>query len=93
MAKAKKVEEKQEENIEQFLDLENPIELGTVTFPADPSPVHYEEWEVKIPKNGEYEKLKCVRKCVKIEDEHAEILNEGVLWGGNTYAKMYFKPE
>jgi hypothetical protein len=53
---------------------------------------HYQEWEVKIV-NGQYEKLKISRKCVKISDNEAETLNAGILTGGNTYAKMYFKPE
>lgn len=53
--------------------------------------VHYEEWRVEIKKPGEYEKIKMVRPCVKIEDHQAEALNEGVVWGGNTYALMYFK--
>lgn len=51
---------------------------------------HYEEWHVKINKNVA-EKMKINRACVKISDEQAEILNEGVLYGNNTYALMYFK--
>lgn len=61
---------------------------------------HYQEWEVKIAatKKGEQtvytaEKLKLVRPCVKISDQEAEVLNSGVLTGGNTYAKMYYKAE
>lgn len=53
---------------------------------------HYEEWHVKISKNIA-EKMKINRPCVKISEEQAEILNEGVLYGNNTYAVMYFKPE
>jgi len=62
---------------------------------------HYQEWDVKInakqDKDGktihEAEKLKVSRPCVKITDEQAEILNHGVLTGGNSYAKMYYKEE
>lgn len=52
----------------------------------------YVEWDVRITK-GEAEKLKVSRACVKITDQEAETLNAGVLNGGNSYAKMYFKPE
>lgn len=57
---------------------------------------HYQEWEVKIVnKDGKYvaEKLKVLREVVKITEEEAEILNTGVLEGGNTYGKMYYLPE
>lgn len=53
---------------------------------------HYQEWDVKIS-TGNYDKLKIVRPVVKITEDQAETLNEGVLHGGNTYAKMYFLPE
>lgn len=52
----------------------------------------YQEWEVKIDRQ-QAEKIKISRKSVKITEEEAEILNRGVLTGGNTFAKMYFKPE
>lgn len=57
---------------------------------------HYQEWEVKIVnKDGKFvaEKLKVLREVVKITEEEAEILNTGVLEGGNTYGKMYYLPE
>lgn len=58
----------------------------------------YQEWDVQIKtskdENGKtqysYEKLKISRPAVKISEEEAAILNEGVLKGGNNYAKMYF---
>jgi hypothetical protein len=54
---------------------------------------NYQEWEVKIEK-GRAEKLKINRHCVKITDDQAAVLNEGVVKGpNNTYAKMYFLPE
>lgn len=61
---------------------------------------YFVEYDVQITKtvkdgrttNG-YEKLKVSRPCVKISEEEAETLNAGILDGGNTYAKMYFKPE
>lgn len=61
------------------------------------SPV-YQEWDVQIKtskdENGKtqysFEKLKISRPAVKISEEEAAILNEGVLKGGNNYAKMYF---
>jgi len=61
---------------------------------------HYQEWMVKIStvkKGGEnvreYEKLKIIRPAVKISEDSANILNEGVLYGNNNIAKMYFLPE
>ena len=39
------------------------------------------------------EKLKLTRPCVKITKEEADILNEGVLNGPNTFGFMYFRPE
>ncbi len=53
------------------------------------APKHFAEWECKI-KNGEAEKLKLRRPCVKISAEEAETLNAGVLGGLNTYGLMYF---
>jgi hypothetical protein len=65
---------------------------------------YFEEWEVKITstekknrQNEKYiertiDKLKIARPKVKITDEHAAILNDGVLHGNNTYAVMYFRP-
>jgi hypothetical protein len=53
---------------------------------------HYVEWEVKI-EGKKAEKLKVSRKRVMITDEQAEVLNQGVTEGGNTYAKMYFPAE
>lgn len=53
---------------------------------------HYEQWKVEL-KDGKAEKLKIVRPRVLISDEQAEILNEGVLKGGNNIGDMYFLPE
>lgn len=61
----------------------------------------YQEWDVQISiskdGNGQinysYEKLKISRKAVNITEAEAETLNNGVLTGGNTYAKMYFPAE
>lgn len=50
----------------------------------------YAEWDVKIT-GSEFEKLKISRPRIVISDEEAETLNTGILTGGNTYAKMYFK--
>lgn len=58
----------------------------------------YQEWDVQVKiskdENGKttygYEKLKISRPCVKISEQEADILNDGVLRGGNNYAKMYF---
>jgi len=63
---------------------------------------HYEEWrcEIKlIVEDGKTadripEKVKLVRKCVKISDEEAETLNYGALHTPRQdYVLMYFKPE
>ena len=56
----------------------------------------YDEWECKITNTEDgpvEEKLKKIRSNVKISDEQAEILNTGVLKGGNTYGRMYFPAE
>jgi hypothetical protein len=59
---------------------------------AKPKPIHYEEWQCEI-NNGQADKLKIIRPCVKITDLEAESLNHGQIHGGNKYAKLYFKPE
>jgi multidrug efflux pump subunit AcrB len=84
MAKAKR---------ETVQDLEQ--ELNEVPEVVEANPYgkkEYQEWEVKI-NGGKAEKLKVSRQKVKITDEQADILNQGVETGGNTYAKMYFLPE
>lgn len=56
----------------------------------------FDEWRVDVPVIGEadkVEKVKILRKGVKITPEQAEILNDGVLWGNNRQGVMYFKPE
>ncbi len=58
-------------------------------------PTHFEEWQVAIKQTKEgpqHEKLRVLRKTVKITEEEAATLNNGVLLGGNNFAKMYFKP-
>jgi hypothetical protein len=52
----------------------------------------YEEWNCQIKKEGPV-KLTKVRSCVKITEDQAAILNEGVLKGSNSYGLMYFLPE
>lgn len=59
---------------------------------AKPEREYYEEWNCQI-KNGKPEKMKLTRGRVLISDEQAEILNEGRIHGGNSYALLYFKPE
>ncbi len=59
---------------------------------------HFTEWECKITRDPETkkpsaEKLKVVRRVVKITEQEAETLNEGVLNGNNTYGKLYFPAE
>lgn len=56
------------------------------TFAGD----YWQEWNVRI-EGGKAIKTDISRKCVKITDEEAENLNRGILTGGNSYAKMYFK--
>lgn len=71
----------------------SPIDSGTQpTLPNPESETHYQEWDVKVVGKTP-EKLKIVRPVVKITEEEATILNEGVLLGDNTYGKMYFLPE
>jgi hypothetical protein len=65
---------------------------------------YFEAWKVEISytaqtlDNGKqksvprYDKLKRERDCVKITQEQADALND-VLYGGNTFATMYFRPE
>lgn len=56
----------------------------------------FEEWRVDIPIIGDFEaveKVKLLRKSVKIKPEYAEALNSGVVWGNNRQGVMYFKPE
>lgn len=89
MAKAKKPDDAPFVIVHQDLAQE----LNEVSQEVNPfDKKHYQEWEVKIV-GGKAEKLKLSRKVVKITDEQAAILNDGVESGGNTYAKMYFLPE
>lgn len=53
---------------------------------------HYDKNKVEI-KNGQAEKLKLVKSGILITEEQADILNEGVLHGGNTIAEMYYPAE
>lgn len=59
--------------------------------------VYFEEWECKITVSEkgepEAEKLKKTRDCVKVTEAEAEVINSGLLYGKNTYAKLLFKPE
>lgn len=78
-------------NVNTETDLDQDIELGQTANPA--TRPHFEEWECKILGGGKYEKLKLRRKCVKISEEQADLLNESRIKGGNAYAHLYFKPE
>ena len=49
----------------------------------------FDEWECKVL-GGKVEKLKVKRSGVKITEEQAEILNEGIINGSNTYGSLYF---
>lgn len=64
---------------------------------AKSKPVGFDEWKVEITqKEGEApvaEKLKVVRKNVKISEAEAESLNRLVLGGQNKYGVMYFPAE
>jgi hypothetical protein len=82
MAKAKK----------EALDLEQELNEVPQVEVNPYGKKNYQEWEVKV-NGGKAEKLKISRSNVKITDEQADILNQGVETGGNTYAKMYFLPE
>jgi hypothetical protein len=57
----------------------------------------YQEWKVEVKRDdkGDYygQKLNIVREKVKITEEQADILNTGLLKGGNTYGVMYFLSE
>ena len=105
MAKAIKTEEAQKHIITEQDIINNPelegqveigeeVELGPEVEPEEiyGAKKHYEEWEVKI-EGRKAKKLVISRKRVMITDEQAEILNQGVTEGGNTYAKMYFRAE
>jgi hypothetical protein len=50
----------------------------------------YEEWICEI-KAKQPSKLKLVRPNVKITEDQAAILNEGVINGSNSIGTMYFK--
>lgn len=59
---------------------------------ASNKPLH-EEWQCQIGAKGQYEKLKKLRSNIPMEEHQAEILNDGVLYGNNSYALMYFLQE
>ena len=52
--------------------------------------ISHEEWICEI-KAKQPSKLKLVRPNVKITEEQAAILNEGVLNGANSIGTLYFK--
>jgi hypothetical protein len=54
--------------------------------------LHYQEWRVEL-KDGKADKLKIVRPVVKITEDQAAILNDGMLKGNNNIGNMYFLPE
>lgn len=58
----------------------------------------FQEWKAEIKTDKEtgaksFEKLKLVRESVKITPEQAELLNDGLLYGGNGIVNAYFRPE
>jgi hypothetical protein len=77
-----------DEEVNEIVDAIDALNNSVEKAEAD----YYEEWDCKIVK-GVAEKLKRKRTGISITDEQAEILNTGVLNGGNNYALMYFKPE
>jgi hypothetical protein len=84
MAKAKKTADP--ELVDSF------VEKDLTGKQSKSSGDHFQEWECKIVK-GKAEKLKMNRAVVKITEYEAEVLNKGVEEGGNSYGKMYFRPE
>ena len=93
-AKEKSAEELQDVLFADDVSAEDAEKIISVLYPeTEPEEANYfEEWECKVA-NGKAEKLKCVRKRVKITEQEAEVLNNGLLTGGNSYVKMYFRPE
>lgn len=98
-------DEIEEDEVEQIDDLEekksvqenaNPAKNASLAGNAKAPKKHggFDEYEVKItyPEKGKpkAEQLKCMRKNVQISQEEADVLNNGVLEGGNTYARMYY---
>ena len=58
----------------------------------------FQEWKAEIKTDKEtgaksFEKLKLIREVVKITPEQAELLNDGLLYGGNSIVNAYFRPE
>jgi hypothetical protein len=80
-------DELSEADADQLLAALYPVEAEA------PAADHFQEWEVKVGSGGKFEKLKVRRPVVKITQEEADTINAGVLSGGNTYARMYFKAE
>ncbi len=64
--------------------------------------IDHEEWrcEIKVingarkedPKTYTATKMKKIRDNVNITTDQAKTLNRGYLYGGNTYADLYFLP-
>lgn len=52
----------------------------------------FQEWKCEV-KNGQAEKLKLVRACVKITEDEANVLNEGRLHSGNKIVNLYYPAE
>lgn len=91
MAKAKKAAPEQEQENENITpEVKAPAKAKKAL--RETSKTHYQEWRVEI-KNKQAEKLKIVRDRVMLTDDQAELLNFGVVEGGNQFAHMYFLPE
>jgi hypothetical protein len=68
-----------------------PVETVEAEKAKETEADYYEEWKCEVI-NKKVDKLKITRPKVKITEAEAEILNRGILTGGNTIANMYFAP-
>ena len=72
---------------------QNPPELGVRSESVKPL---FERWKCQVEHTDgkkKLTKLTLLKKGIRITEEQAETLNEGVLHGGNTYVEAYFLPE
>jgi len=77
-----------EDEIQQIFDA-----AAAAAEDETPEKTHFEEWNCEISNSDKgpvVTPLKMTRKCVKISQEQATILNDGAKHGSNTYAKFYF---
>lgn len=69
---------------------------GNGNEPEAPAKPSFEEWKCQIKPQGAgkpptVEKLKCEREAVYIQPHQAAALNDGLVYGGNNYANLYFE--